>query len=91
MTKKLGLKESQSSLRRLVTFALKEEPATSKASSSPTLMPSVFASPSSTENSLSFVPSGQNFPATILLSGRGLSAHDRLNSRSTRRFARWSV
>ena len=43
MTKKLALNESQSTLRRLVTFAVKREPATSKPSVSPIAMPSVLA------------------------------------------------
>ena len=48
------MNESQSTLRRLVTFAVNFDPATSKVSASPTWMPSVFAMPSSTENSGSF-------------------------------------
>src|SRR6185437_8715706 len=91
ITKKLGLNESQSTLRRLVTGAVKRDPATSKVRVSPTPMPSVLAIPSSTESSGFVAPLLQNFPAITLLSARRSPAHERLNSRSTSRRARSSL
>ena len=80
-TKKFGLKESHSTVRKLVTLALTVSPAMSKATSSPRDSPSSCAKRCSTEISLSFVPLSQNLPSIIRLSSCSTSVQLRLASR----------
>jgi hypothetical protein len=88
MTKKLTRIEPQSTLRRLVILASCSWPAMSKPSRSPSLRPSVAASPSSTLAAP--VSSAFQAPRVTWLWPGSVSLWLRLNSRSTRRLARAS-
>ena len=85
-TKKLTLNEPQSSLRTLVTGASICKPVTSKRSMSPGFTLISFARPCSIEICGVFV-SPYQVPAERRLSSGSSVVYDRLNSRSTRRFA----
>jgi hypothetical protein len=87
-TKKLTLKLSHWTLRRLVTGALSSRPEIRKVISSPRRIPRVSASPASTENCGGASAPAHQSPATTWLSeGKGI-VWLKLNSRAASCWAR---
>ena len=89
MTKKLARIEAQSTLRSEVILDSVCMPPTSKLSVSPSLRPSVLAMPSSTLMAPASLACQR--PATTTFWLGCVALCERLNSRSTRRWARSSV